>query len=243
MKLQNGKRIIIVSISIAIIIAVVVIIAQYIMGIVKREKTKELQADLLLVQAKVEIVKGKNNMNKDENPLKGWQLLKVVEKFKMKDKVKFNNISAEELDKFYFLKDSELSTMDLQELVGKNKGYYIVNYDNYEVIYTLGYENANGLWCYKISDLNKQPENPVAAPASSTSTEENKAESGEQTANQEENKQENTNAEQQTTSETNQDNQANQTEENKPEETSQVNIENAEEKRAYILNKIKNVIK
>ncbi len=48
--------------------------------------------------------------------------------------------------------------MELQELVNKYNGYFIVNYDNFEVIYTEGYENTNGLWCYKISDLNKMPE-------------------------------------------------------------------------------------
>ena len=33
-----------------------------------------------------------------------------------------------------------------------------MNYDNFEVIYTDGYENQNGMWCYKISDLEKSPE-------------------------------------------------------------------------------------
>ena len=43
-------------------------------------------------------------------------------------------------------------------MVNKYPGYFIVNYEVYEVVYTEGYENANGLWCYKISDLNKMPE-------------------------------------------------------------------------------------
>ena len=48
--------------------------------------------------------------------------------------------------------------MDLKELVNKYPGYFIVNYDDFEVIYSEGYENENGLWCYKISDLEKKPE-------------------------------------------------------------------------------------
>ena len=43
-------------------------------------------------------------------------------------------------------------------MVNKYKGYFIVNYDNFEVIYTDGYENENGMWCYRISDLKKIPE-------------------------------------------------------------------------------------
>ena len=48
--------------------------------------------------------------------------------------------------------------MELKELANKYPGYFIVNYDDYEVIYTEGYENENKLWCYKISDLEKMPE-------------------------------------------------------------------------------------
>ena len=50
--------------------------------------------------------------------------------------------------------------MDLKELANRYKGYFIVNYDDFEIIYTEGYENENGLWCYKLSDLNKAPELP-----------------------------------------------------------------------------------
>lgn len=51
-----------------------------------------------------------------------------------------------------------MEKLELQDLVNKYKGYFIVNYDNFEVIYTEGYENENGMWCYKISDLKKLPE-------------------------------------------------------------------------------------
>lgn len=47
--------------------------------------------------------------------------------------------------------------MGLVELVNKYSGYFIVNYENFEVIYTQGYQNSNGLWCYKITELNKAP--------------------------------------------------------------------------------------
>lgn len=51
-----------------------------------------------------------------------------------------------------------LEKLELNDLVSKYSGYFIVNYDNFEVIYTDGYENQNGMWCYKISDLEKSPE-------------------------------------------------------------------------------------
>lgn len=43
-------------------------------------------------------------------------------------------------------------------MADKYKGYFIVNYDNFEVVYTEGYENEFGIWCYRISDLKKKPE-------------------------------------------------------------------------------------
>lgn len=159
-------------IIICAIIAVVVFIVIYIMNIVKKEKIKEMQADLLLVQAKVEIVKGKNNVNKDENPLRGLQISKIGEKVNIKAIMEKHGITGDDLAKYYVLRDSDLAVMELGELIGKNKGAYIVNYDNYEVIYTLGYTNTKGLTCYKVSEINKEPEIQKVIPASSSTTEE-----------------------------------------------------------------------
>ncbi len=69
-----------------------------------------------------------------------------------------NIIAQEDYEKYYLLDEQALKDAGLDELIGKYDGYFLVNYDNYEVIYTNGYENSNGIWCYKISDLNKKNE-------------------------------------------------------------------------------------
>lgn len=181
MNQNSKKRIIKYVIIITIIIAIITLITQHVLNIVKKEKIKEMQADLLSVQAKVEIIKGKNNVNKDENPLKGIQVSKVAEKIKIVNKIfEKYEITGDNVGKYYILKNSDLSEMDLQNLVGKNSGSYIVNYENFEVLYTKGYTNANGLFCYKVSEMNKQPEIQKIIPASTTETqqtgEENKTE-------------------------------------------------------------------
>lgn len=51
-----------------------------------------------------------------------------------------------------------LESLGLQEIANKYSGFFIVNYNDYEIIYTDGYENQNGVWCYKLSELNKLPE-------------------------------------------------------------------------------------
>lgn len=68
-----------------------------------------------------------------------------------------NIVTQEEYEKYYLLNSDSLTAMGLGELINKYSGYFIVNYEVYEVIYTNGYENSNGLWCYKLSELNKMP--------------------------------------------------------------------------------------
>lgn len=177
MESNRIKRIILYIISISVIIAVVTLIVNYVIKIDKREKAKEMQADLLAVQAKVEILKGKNSVNKDENPLKGIQVSKVAEKIPVVNKIfEKHGITGDDVAKYYILKDSDLTAMDLNDLVGKHKGTYIVNYDNYEVLYSLGYTNANGLFCFKVSEINKQPDVQKVVPVSNNETQETSAE-------------------------------------------------------------------
>lgn len=141
---------------IIIVIAIVIILGVlYLKKEINKENIKNMQADLLLVQAKIELVKGNYGMDKENNPLKGYQLNQLPEEINIQDFYDKNIIPIEEYEKYYLLNQEALEQCGLGELVGKYDGYFIVNYENYEVIYTKGYQNVNGLWCYKISELNK----------------------------------------------------------------------------------------
>ena len=152
---NSGKRIIVMLFTVFAVIALV----QYISFYIRKEKVKNLQADLLLVQAKVEIAKTNNDINREENPLKGYVLTEIPEGIDIKQFLEKHVISEEEYSKFYLLDSGSLEQIGLQELVNKYKGYFIVNYENFEVIYTEGYENENKLWVYRLTDLHKMPEN------------------------------------------------------------------------------------
>ena len=158
MNLNAGRSYIKLIIAIVIIIAVLIIGINYVLSIIKRESVKDVQADLLLIQAKVNIVKGNYSVNKEENPLKGYQLNQLPENINIDSFFEKHIIPEEEYEKYYLLDSDVLNQMELQELVNKYQGYFIVNYDNFEVIYTEGYENENGMWCYKLTDLHKKPE-------------------------------------------------------------------------------------
>ena len=231
-------------------------IFKYVQSLINKEQVKDLHADMLLVQSKIEMVKGKNSVNSDENPLVGTKTSEIVnqynafmeyEKNELNAKLiaskqpaeqpaegteqtettaeqpvaeqttevaaeqpteqpaesqentyngpditlikqynisKFidnNVLTSEEYEKYYLLNDDNLNALDLGELVGRYKGFFIVNYDTYEVVYSEGYENSNGLWCYKISDLNKAPEpaNPIQNNEQTENTEEEQTTEGE----------------------------------------------------------------
>lgn len=145
-------------IGIIVIIVVVIFGVSYVKKIIDKEKIKNVQADLLLVQAKIELVKGNYNMSKENNALKGYQLNQLPEGINIQDFFDKNIIEQSEYEKYYLLDKDALQQCGLEDLVNSYDGYFIVNYDNYDVIYTKGYKNSNGLWCYKISDLNKMPD-------------------------------------------------------------------------------------
>lgn len=160
-------------IGIIAIIVVVIFGVSYVKKIIDKEKVKNVQADLLLVQAKIELVKGNYNMSKENNPLKGYQLNQLPEGINIQDFFDKNIIKQDEYEKYYLLDKDALQQCGLEDLLDNYDGYFIVNYDNYDVIYTKGYKNSNGLWCYKISDLNKMPDIQQSVPVVAQSKDDN----------------------------------------------------------------------
>ena len=177
MKYVNKKSII--MILAIIVIAIIVFLGiRYAINFFKQEDIKELQYDILLVKTKTETVKVKNTVNSEENPLLGYQLNQLPENINI-DSFKAKNIIKEDEYEKYYLLDSEcLEKMDLKELVNKHPGYYIVNYETFEVVYTEGYTNKEGVFCYKISDLEKynKPEEPTIEETTEETNNEEQAE-------------------------------------------------------------------
>ena len=155
---EEGKSSIKLVLVIAVIVFVIVLGVRYTMDLIQKEKVKNLQADMLIVKTKVETLKGKHTLNQEENPLRGYQLTQLPENINITEFLAKNVITQEEYEKYYLLDSESLQQMELQDLVDKYKGYFIVNYDDFEVVFSEGYENENGLWGYKISDLEKKPE-------------------------------------------------------------------------------------
>lgn len=158
MKTENGIGYIKLILGICIIIVAVVFAVSYVKKEIKKENVEEMQLDLLLVQGKVELLQGNHSMNNEAVPLKGYQLTVIPENINVQDFFEKNVITQEEYEKYYLLDNVALQEMGLEELVNKYDGYFIVNYENFEIIYSKGYENVYGLWCYRITDLYKVEE-------------------------------------------------------------------------------------
>ena len=107
---EEGKGLIKLIIPVAIIIVAVIFGVRYAQNYIKSENNKNLQADLLLVQNKVEIVKGNNSMNSTENPLKGYKLTELPENINIADFLGKNVISQEEYEKYYLLDQRKFGT-------------------------------------------------------------------------------------------------------------------------------------
>ena len=103
MRQDNGKGFIKLILGITVIAIVIVLIVMYVKNSLEKEKVKDLQADLLLVQAKVEIAAGNYNMNKEANPLKGVQLSALTEEVNINEFKEKNVIAQEEYEKYYLL--------------------------------------------------------------------------------------------------------------------------------------------
>lgn len=103
MKQKSSKGLLKLLIIILLIIAVVIVLVNYIKDLIYKENVNDVQNDLLLVQAKVEICSGNYNLNKEEYPLKGYQLTALPENIDINEFMQKNIISQEEYSKYYLL--------------------------------------------------------------------------------------------------------------------------------------------
>ena len=124
---------------IGMIIAIAVIILLVIFGVIfakdkigeEIEKTKK--TDMLLIQAKCQVIKDEYILKKDEGLYKGKKL--------SEDKQVGNGLVDESdanYDKYYILEKRNLEEMGLEKIKLEDNEKYIVNYETLEVISTNG---------------------------------------------------------------------------------------------------------
>lgn len=158
MKSQKGMGLLMLIICIAIIILFVIGISYILRETIQKEEIQTTKTDMLLIQGKIKVLSKEATIQKNEEILKGRKLSEAIEEQQVKKLIENSIISQEEsnFSKYYILEQTHLDEMNLNAKI--EDGYYIVNYDTYEIIYSKGITlEENTL--YKLSEMIKQNEN------------------------------------------------------------------------------------
>lgn len=162
MKNQEGMGHLMLIISITIIIILVLGIFYIAKQNIEKEKLETYETNMLLIQGKLKVISNEATIQKNEENLKGKKVEEALEEEQIKKLLENNIISQEEtsFSKYYILEQSNLEEIGLSN-IKLEEGYFIVNYDTDEIIYSNGIKVGKDTY-YKLSELkelNKQKEN------------------------------------------------------------------------------------
>ena len=117
MKRENGMAHITLVIWIIVIIIIGYLGINFILKETGKGKVENLKTDMLLVQAKIKVIEQENEMNKEENPLKGLKVSENLEDENVKSLIenKVINIEDENFDKYYIINSETLNELKLQD--------------------------------------------------------------------------------------------------------------------------------
>ena len=157
MYLKNNKGVTVISLIIVVIILVLLasITVYEANGLIAMTKKQSIATNLLLIQAKVRIINEQVVFEKDET--KKQELLvgtKLSEDAQTLNSLKEKQVipSDDTGEKYYRLSQNDLNNMGL-EAIDASDGY-VVNYETEEIIYIYGVQNEDGVYLYKLSELN-----------------------------------------------------------------------------------------
>lgn len=155
MKSQNGMGHLMLIICIAIIILFVVGIIYITIESLEKEKLETYQTNMLLIQGKTKVISQEATIQKNEGLLKGRKVSEAIEEEQIKNLLESKIILQEETSfaKYYILEKSHLEEICLGS-IELEEGYYIVNYDTDEIIYSKGITKGKET-LYKLSELEK----------------------------------------------------------------------------------------
>lgn len=150
-KRHTIKLVILISIF-AVIITAIAISSKYINKKVNESKDDDIKTDMLVLQAKIKVIKGESEVNKNTDNYFGKKVNESNNE-NIINLLKSINIPDEELQNYYILNNQDIELMGIsEEIYNKEDSSYIVNYNSAEVIYKDGIF-IDGVVKYKLSDL------------------------------------------------------------------------------------------
>lgn len=152
MKKENGLNMIGVILIICAIIAIAAVSIINIKNNIEDETTKSVKSNMLLIQGATKVAKQNSVAKKTEEPLVGTKL-NQVENNEIIDNFKSLNIIEEsQYEKYYMLSNEDLEKLNIK-VWNEEGAYYLVNYDDNEVIITSGVDGK-----YKLSEMEDEGE-------------------------------------------------------------------------------------
>lgn len=176
MKSQKGMSQITLVISIIVIIVIGVLGLNISKRMLETRNIENYKTNMLLLQGKVKVISKEFIMNKeDEEILKGKKVSENLENEDIVVLLEKNIISQDEenFEKYYIIENEDLEKIGLSS-IKLEEGYYVVNYNTYEVIYSKGIDVEKEKY-YKLSEIkeinNKEENNQINIVEDKTETE------------------------------------------------------------------------
>ena len=142
-------------------IFIVILIALLVFGVVyftriqvSNEKLETLKTNMLLIQAKTNVIAQDVEMKVENATLKGTKLAdmkedEIIKSFLEKGVIDENSGDSD----FYVLKDQDIKDLGLENVEIEDGSYYIVDYKKNDIITTNGFEASDKNMYYKLSEL------------------------------------------------------------------------------------------
>lgn len=140
-------------IVIAMIAAIVWGAIQYLQKEYKEENFETIKTNMLLIQAKIQVVAEKKAMKEKGADYIGKPIIEMAEDEKVKELIKKDIIDPNaKKSEYYILTNEDLVQLELQNIQLED-AYYVVDYKTDEVIYTEGITDLQGNVVYKLSEI------------------------------------------------------------------------------------------
>ena len=153
MESQRGISHIVLSIIVIVIALIIFTGVYFLIKYLQLKNIDSYQTNMLQIQGKVTIIAQEATMHDKEELLIGRKVEDKQEIEKIKSLLEDGIISKDEenFSKYYIIDGIELEEMKLEN-INIGNGFYIVNYDTGEVIYSDGIEYEGNIY-YKLSEL------------------------------------------------------------------------------------------
>ena len=152
MKKENGLTHMTTIFLVIIILVLILVAVRFVELQYKNEESETIKTNMLAIQGKAKIIAEEEKALKKE--LAGIKISDKKEEENIKKLLEQQNITIDENSKYYVLDKENLKEIGLGNIELESDQYYIVNYDNLEILYTKGVQIGDTV-LYKLSDFNK----------------------------------------------------------------------------------------